>query len=53
MPVTDYLDACRRKRNEAEYDRAGGISENEVVELFKFVEEFSDIVKLWLRNKQG
>jgi uncharacterized protein (UPF0332 family) len=47
---SEYLDTCRRKRNEAEYDRAGGTTESEVNELRKFVIEFKKIVLKWLEE---
>ena len=36
---TDYLDACRRKRNIVEYDCAGGATDSEADELIEFVKE--------------
>ncbi len=47
----DYLETCRRKRNVTEYDRAGGISEGEAVELAEFVAEFKEDVLRWLHEK--
>ena len=44
----DYLDACRKKRNETEYDFAGNISAEEVKELLKFCEDLKKEVKTWL-----
>lgn len=35
---TDYLDACRRKRNIVEYDRAGGATYSEADELIEFAQ---------------
>jgi hypothetical protein len=35
LPVKDYLDNCRRKRNVNEYDRAGTVSEKETHELLE------------------
>lgn len=46
----DYLDACRTKRNVADYDRAGEISEVEAAEILDEVGKFrSDLLK-WLRT---
>ena len=45
----DYLDACRVKRNQAEYDRVGVVSDSEAEELIKFVEEFRKDVYKWLK----
>ena len=44
----DYLDVCRVKRNQAEYDRVGVVSVSESEELVSFVEEFRFIVIDWL-----
>ncbi len=47
----DYLDACRRKRNVVEYDRAGGASDSEADELIEFVKEFRNDVVSWLKTE--
>ena len=44
-----YLDTCRNKRNVAEYDYAGRISEDDVDELVGFVKELREKVIQWLR----
>lgn len=44
----DYLNACRIKRNAAEYDRTGVVSAEEAGELLVFVEDFRDDVLHWL-----
>lgn len=46
----DYLDTCRKKRNETEYDFAGNISENEVQELLDFCLELKNEVVTWLKK---
>lgn len=46
----DYLDACRKKRNETEYDFAGGVSEEEVDELIGFCGELKQEVLAWLKK---
>ena len=46
----DYLDACRKKRNETEYDFAGNISEDEVEELMDFCGELKADVQAWLKK---
>jgi len=50
---TDYLDTCRIKRNQAEYDRVGVVSESEAKELIGFVEELRTIVYSWLEESRG
>ncbi|HXU36554.1 MAG TPA: hypothetical protein VN937_09335 [Blastocatellia bacterium] len=44
----DYLETCRRKRNIAEYDRAGTITEQDASELVSFVNELQEEVRRWL-----
>lgn len=46
----DYLDACRKKRNETEYDLAGNVSEDEVRELMEFCKELKTEVLAWLKK---
>lgn len=43
-----YFDDCRKKRNIAEYDRAGEVSELEVEELLAEARAFMGEVKQWL-----
>jgi uncharacterized protein (UPF0332 family) len=47
----DYLEACRAKRNTAEYDTAGRISPEEARELIAFAEELNAAVGAWLRER--
>lgn len=50
----DYLDTCRKKRNETEYDFAGNVSEDEVHELLDFCHQFKSEVTAWLKkNHKG
>lgn len=46
----DYLDSCRAKRNTAEYDAAGTITQSEATELRAFTRELRTHVLLWLRD---
>lgn len=46
----DYLDSCRAKRNTAEYDTAGTISQSEATELRSFTRELRTHVLTWLRS---
>ncbi len=46
----DYLDNCRTRRNTANYDRAGTISETEAAELLAEVTAFRTDVLEWLRR---
>ena len=47
----DYLDTCRKKRNETEYDFAGNISEEEAQELIDFCVELKSEVSIWLKKE--
>ena len=44
-----YLDTCRKKRNIAEYDQIGIVSETEVEELLKFAKMLRKKVIDWLK----
>ncbi len=46
----DYLNACRSKRNIAEYDRTGVVSAGEAEELLAFVQELREKVVQWVRK---
>lgn len=46
----DYLDACRSKRNTAEYDSVGAVSDDEARELVGFVREMRQGVLEWLKK---
>lgn len=48
----DYLDACRAKRNTAEYDMIGTVGQSEADELRAFAHELKSEVLLWLRENQ-
>jgi uncharacterized protein (UPF0332 family) len=45
-----YLDACRKKRNIAEYDQIGTVSETEAEELLKFAKMLRKKVINWLKT---
>lgn len=47
---TDYLDVCRKKRNETEYDIAGTVTKEEADELIGFCLELKDEVFSWLKK---
>ncbi len=47
----DYFDACRRKRNMADYDAAGEIAESEATELYLEALEFRRHMLTWLRTE--
>jgi len=45
-----YLDTCRNKRNVAEYDYVGGVTNDDVAELIGYVNELRDEVLRWLNE---
>lgn len=47
----DYLDVCRKKRNETEYDIAGNITPEEAKELISFCKELKKDVQEWLKQR--
>ena len=47
----DYLQTCRTKRNEVEYDSVGGATEKDAKELSAFVIELRKKVVDWLKKK--
>mgnify|MGYP000976636987 FL=1 len=46
-----YLDTCRSKRNVAEYDYVGGVTEEDVSELIGYVNELRGEVLRWLNDR--
>jgi hypothetical protein len=46
----DYLDACRKTRNTAEYDSAGVATEAEAKELIDFTKRLRQDVLEWLKK---
>ena len=49
QPRIDYLDTCRQKRNQVNYDHAGLVSDAEASELVEQANEFRSIVADWIR----
>ena len=47
----DYLETCRRRRNIAEYDRAGLVGEQDATELVTFVTNLQEEVRRWLKKE--
>ncbi|MBN2375980.1 MAG: hypothetical protein JXD22_06250 [Sedimentisphaerales bacterium] len=45
-----FLDLCRRKRNIADYDAAGRITEAEAEEMVIFVKSFTRKVEKWIKG---
>lgn len=49
---SDYLDACRKKRNTVEYDCVGGATQADAKELREFVKEFKEVILNWLESNK-
>lgn len=47
---TEYLDACRSKRNTVEYDYVGAATEQDADELIEFAFEMKKDVLVWLKE---
>jgi hypothetical protein len=46
--LTDYFDACRRKRNLIDYDNSSVATETEADELLRKADEFRTLVERWV-----
>lgn len=46
--LTDYFDACRRKRNHIDYDASEVVTDTEAQELLEKAEEFQEMVEAWI-----
>jgi uncharacterized protein (UPF0332 family) len=46
--LTDYFDACRRKRNMIDYDNSSVATETEADELLRKADEFRTLVEKWV-----
>jgi len=51
QPRADFFDACRRKRNAADYDAVGSIMPHEAAELLEEVLSFRRAVLAWLETR--
>ncbi|HEV2971905.1 MAG TPA: hypothetical protein VGY55_18165 [Pirellulales bacterium] len=47
--LSAYFDGCRMKRNDCEYDFAGGISDTEAAGLLKTVQQFAIDAEAWVK----
>ena len=48
----DFFDSCRRRRNIADYDTAGTVSQAQLQEILREAHLFQDFVLLWLRTNR-
>lgn len=49
--LSAYFDGCRMKRNDCEYDFAGGISETDADGLLKTVRQFALDAQAWVKSR--
>lgn len=49
--LSTYFDGCRMKRNDCEYDFAGGISETDADALLDAVRQFAIDVETWIKSR--
>ncbi|HEY0782922.1 MAG TPA: hypothetical protein VGE98_10730 [Thermoanaerobaculia bacterium] len=49
--ISVYFDSCRIKRNDCEYDFAGGITETEAANLLTEIRKFAVDVEAWIRKR--
>jgi hypothetical protein len=45
-----YFDGCRMKRNDSEYDFAGGVSDTDAAGLLKTVQQFARDAQAWMKT---
>lgn len=48
--LSTYFDGCRMKRNDCEYDFAGGVSETDADGLLKAVRQFAIDAEAWVKS---
>src|ERR1700676_4363660 len=49
--LSAYFDGCRMKRNDCEYDFAGGVTDTEADGLLKTVQKFAADVEGWIKAR--
>jgi len=49
--LSAYFDGCRMKRNDCEYDFAGGVTDTEADGLLKTVQKFAADVEAWIKAR--
>jgi len=49
--LSAYFDGCRMKRNQCEYDFAGGVTDTEADALFKYVNQFAVDAEAWINAR--
>lgn len=49
--LSAYFDGCRMKRNDCEYDFAGGVSDTDADSLLKTVKQFAADVEGWVKAR--
>ena len=51
VPLSAYFDGCRMKRNDCEYDFAGGVSDTDADSLLKTVQKFKVDADAWMKAR--
>jgi hypothetical protein len=49
--LSAYFDGCRMKRNDCEYDFAGGVTETDADGLLKAARQFAIDAEAWVRSR--
>jgi hypothetical protein len=49
--LSAYFDGCRMKRNDCEYDFAGGVSDTDADGLLKAVQQFAIDAEAWVKAR--
>ena len=49
--LSAYFDGCRMKRNDCEYDFAGGVTDTEADALLKAVQQFARDAEAWVKAR--
>jgi hypothetical protein len=49
--LSSYFDGCRMKRNQCEYDFAGGVTDTEADALLKSVNQFAVDAEAWIKAR--
>jgi hypothetical protein len=49
--LSTYFDGCRMKRNDCEYDFAGGVTDTDADGLLKTVRQFAIDAEVWVKNR--
>lgn len=51
--LSTYFDGCRMKRNDCEYDFAGGVTDTDAEELLNTVKQFAVDAEAWIKARHS